>query len=55
MPLVPCGQMILDWKLLQTHILKYDKLKYKKERRGGEEQDPDILSSGGGRALRACC
>jgi hypothetical protein len=35
MPQVPCGQMILHWKILQTHILKYDKLQYIRERRGG--------------------
>ncbi len=34
MPLVPYGQMILHWKISQTHILKYDQLQYKKGKEG---------------------
>ena len=38
--------MILHWKILRTHILKYDYLQCKRERRGG--QDSDLLSWGKG-------
>ena len=40
-------------EIFHKHILKYDELKYK--RKGKEKQDPDVLSSGGGRAPRTCC
>jgi hypothetical protein len=42
-------------EILNKHILKYDQLKYKKERKEKEKEDPDVLSSGGGRAPRTCC
>ncbi len=42
-------------EILHKHILKYDQLKYKKKRKGKEKQDPNVLSSGGGRTPRACC
>ncbi len=40
-------------EILHKHILKYDQQNIK--RKGKEKQDPDVLSSGGGRAPRTCC
>jgi hypothetical protein len=49
MPLVPYGQMILLWKILQTHILKYDQLKYKKGKEGRSRIWIFFLREGGER------
>ena len=38
-----------------TDTYSKNMINYNIKGKGGEEQDPDLLSWGGGRALRACC